>query len=179
MAKAVSSFGELNAIVHNAGICQFANFTTVTPEKQQRHMAINYKAVFHITQDVVEQLKRQGKGGSIVNIASVTATMGSAKLAHYAATKAAVLGMTVSSAVALGQYGIRVNAVSPGTIETTMNRDDLGGGKREIMVQRVPLGRLGQPSDVARAVLFFLSELSGYISGQNLAVDGAATVNYQ
>ncbi|KAF2008564.1 short-chain dehydrogenase/reductase SDR, partial [Aaosphaeria arxii CBS 175.79] len=177
--KAICSFGKLDSIVHNAGICQFSDFMAVTQEQQERHMAINYTAAFRITQSVVEHMISQGKGGSVVNIASVTATAGSSQLVHYAASKAALLGMTVSSAVALGKYGIRVNAVSPGTIETAMNRDDLSGAKKSVMEQRVPLGRLGKPDDVARAVVFFVSSLSEYVSGQNLIVDGAATISYQ
>jgi len=176
---AVSAFGELNAVVHNAGICQFIDFDAVTPQQRDSHMSINYGGPFAITQAVVQQMKRQGRGGSIVTIASITATMGSSQLTHYSPTKAALLGMTVSCAVALGKYGIRFNAVSPGTIETAMNKEDLSGPKRAEMEGRVPLGRLGRPEDIAKPVVFFASDLAQYVSGQNLIVDGAASVNYQ
>ncbi|KAL1296810.1 hypothetical protein AAFC00_004436 [Neodothiora populina] len=176
---AVNSFGEINGAVNNAGICQFIDFNAVTRQQLDRHVAINFKGAFGITQAVVEQLKRQGTGGSIVSIASITATMGSSQLTHYAPTKAAILGMTVSCAVALGKYGVRLNTVSPGTIETGMNKEDLQGPKRLEMEGRVPLGRLGVPEDIAKPVVFFLSDMAQYVSGQNLIVDGAASVNYQ
>jgi len=176
---AVSSFGEINAVVHNAGVCQFVDFSAVTAEQVDRHMSINFQGPFAITQAIVEQMRLQGRGGSVISIASITATMGSAQLTHYASTKAALLGMTISCAVALGQYGIRFNTVSPGTIETSMNREDLGGPKRALMESRVPLGRLGVPEDIAKPIVFFASDLSQYVSGQNLIVDGAASVNYQ
>ncbi|KAI4841686.1 hypothetical protein E4T44_07741 [Aureobasidium sp. EXF-8845] len=176
---AVSAFGEINTIVHNAGICQFVDFSAVTAEQIDRHMSVNFRGPFAINQAVVEQMKSQGRGGSVVSIASITATMGSSQLTHYASSKAAILGMSVSCAVALGRYGIRFNTISPGTIETSMNKADLSGPKRASMEGRVPLGRLGKPEDIAKPIVFFASDLSQYVSGQNLIVDGAASVNYQ
>lgn len=165
--------------MHNAGIAQFAEFGAVTKQQLRKHMAVNVEGPFAISQAVVSQMIAQGQGGSVVSIASVTATVGSSQLTHYAATKAAVLGMTVSSAVSLGKYGIRFNAVSPGTVTTSINRADLVGPKRATMESRVPLGRLGTPADIAQPVVFFLSDMAQYISGHNLIVDGAATVYYQ
>lgn len=115
----------------------------------------------------------------MVSIASISATFGSSQLTHYSPSKAAVLGMTYSCAVALGKHGIRFNALSPGTVETAMNRDDLAGPKRAIMEGKVPLGRLGTPQDIAMPVVFLMSDMARYVSGQNLLVDGAASVNYQ
>ncbi|XDG08094.1 hypothetical protein ABKA04_007709 [Annulohypoxylon sp. FPYF3050] len=154
---AVAEFGEINGLVNNAGICQFMDFITVTKEQAEKHMAVNYHGTFGITQAVIKQMILQGKGGSIVSIASVCATLGSSQLTHYSATKAAVLG----------------------TVETDMNKGDLVGSKREWMESRVPLGRLGVPEDIAKPVVFFISDMAQYISGQNLIVDGASTVYYQ
>lgn len=109
-------------------------------------MDVNFHGPFAVTQTVVEQMKRHSPrgGGSVVCIASTTATLGSSQLAHYAAIKAAMLGMTTSCAVGLGRYGIRFNAVSPGTTETAMNKEDLErGATRKVMEARVSLGRLG------------------------------------
>lgn len=175
----MSGFGEINGIVHNAGFCRFIDFEAVTAEQLSTHMSINFSGPFAITQAVVEQMKSQATGGSVVSIASITALLGSRQLVHYGPTKAAVLGMTTNNAVALGKYGIRFNAVSPGTTETAMNATDLRGEKRAQLEGRVPLGRLGAPVDIAGAVVFFLSDMSGYVSGQNLIVDGGASVNYQ
>ena len=160
-------------------MCQFENFSNVTPHQVKRHMDVNYGGQFSITQAVVQQMILQGKGGCVVSIASVTATMGSSRLAHYAATKAAVLGLNVSCAVEQGKHGIRFNCVSPGTVETAMNRQDLSGPKRTAMEERVPLGRLGVPDDIAKPVVFFLSDMAQYVSGQNLIVDGGASLFYQ
>lgn len=175
----MTAFGEVNAIVHNAGIAQFTSFSTVSKTQLDKHMSVNFAGPFAINQAVSQQMIKQGKGGSVVSIASVCATVGSADLTHYSASKAALLGMTISCAVALGKHGIRFNAVSPGTIETALNRADLKGPKREFMTGRVPLGRLGVPTDIAGPVVFLLCDLSQYISGQNLIVDGASSVYYQ
>uniref|UniRef100_A0A8H7N1X5 Uncharacterized protein n=1 Tax=Bionectria ochroleuca TaxID=29856 RepID=A0A8H7N1X5_BIOOC len=176
---AVSTFGRVDGIVHNAGIAQFIDFGAVTKQQLDKHLSVNFGGPFAITQAVTSQMIAQDSGGSVVSIASVTATTGSSQLAHYAATKAAVLGMTVNGAVALGKHGIRFNAVSPGTITTSINEADLAGPKRAAMEGRVPLGRLGVPVDIAKPVVFFLSDMAQYVSGQNLIVDGAATVFYQ
>jgi len=176
---AITSFGRIDGIVHNAGIAQFADFAAVTTQQLSRHIAINFQGPFTITQAVVAQMIKQGSGGSIVSIASVTATTGAVQLTHYAATKAAVLGLTLNGAVALGKHGVRFNAVSPGTVSTSINEADLAGAKRAAMESRVPLGRLGVPSDIAKPVVFFLSDMSEYVSSQNLVVDGAATLFYQ
>ncbi|KAH7117248.1 peroxisomal 2,4-dienoyl-CoA reductase, auxiliary enzyme of fatty acid beta-oxidation [Dactylonectria estremocensis] len=176
---AISTFKEVNAIVHNAGIAQFEDFTAISKHQLNKHIEINFAGPFAITQAIVQQMITQGKGGAVVSIASITATLGSSQLVHYSATKAAILGMTVSCAVALGKHGIRFNTVSPGTIETAINRADLAGLKRRVMEERVPLRRLGIPEDIAQPVVFFISDMAQYISGQNLIVDGGASINYQ
>jgi L-rhamnose 1-dehydrogenase len=180
MQKAVNDHSRLDVLVNNAGICTFSTYANVTRELIDRHLNINFTAAFLLSQQATAQMRTQGTGGSIVNIASITATLGSAELTHYSATKAAILGMTVSCAVAAGPDGVRVNAVSPGTTETSMNQADLDkDGKRADMASRVPLRRLGKPGDIANAVVFFASDLSRYITGQNLLVDGGGGINYQ
>lgn len=176
---AVSSFGGIDAVVHNAAICQFVDYGAITRLQLDKHMDVNFSAPFLIGQYITDRMITQGRGGSVVSIASVTATFGSKQLTHYAATKAALLGMTASCATSFGQYGIRFNTVSPGTIETAMNKENLAGTKRAAMESRVPLGRLGRPDDIAKPVVFLLSDMAQYISGQNLIVDGASTLNYQ
>ena len=179
--KAISDHGgKLDVLVNNAGICHFSDYQNVTRELLERHMAVNFTAAYMLAQAATAQMTAQGTGGSIVNIASITATLGSAQLTHYSPTKAALLGMTVSCAASAGPHGVRINSVSPGTIETTMNKEDLDrNGKREVMAERVPLRRLGRPEDIANAVTFFASDLSRYVTGQYLLVDGGAGINYQ
>lgn len=179
MKAAVAGFGHIDGIVHNAGIAQFEDFANVTPAQAQRHMSVNYLGPYAITQAVVKQMIQQGTHGSVVSIASLCGTRGASRLGHYGATKSALLGMTYSCAVELGQHGIRFNAVSPGTIETAMNKEDLAGPKRAAMEARVPLRRLGVPADIANPVVFFLSDMASYVSGQNLVVDGGSAVYYQ
>ena len=147
---AVHRLGRLDAVVNNAGICKFSRYQDVTRDLLERHMAVNFTAAYLLTQAAAKRMETQSSGGSIVNIASITATLGSAQLTHYSPTKAAILGMTASYCVALGAKGIRINSVCPGTIETTMNKADLDQGtKRAEMASRVPLCRLGQPQDLS------------------------------
>ncbi|KAJ4256914.1 hypothetical protein NW762_009010 [Fusarium torreyae] len=176
---AVSNFGAIDGIVHNAGICQFQDFLDVTRPQIGSHMDVNFTGPFNISQAVVRQMIKQKSGGSIVCIASISATFGSERLTHYASSKAAILGLNASLAVAFGKEGIRFNCVSPGTIETSMNKVDLAGPKKLQMEGRVPLGRLGVPEDIAKPVVFFLSDMAQYISGQNLIIDGGSSVFYQ
>lgn len=178
--KIKKDLGSVNVLVNNAGICKFSPFHAVSQTLLQRHMEVNFTAAYMLTQAVTKQIIAQRSGGSIVNIASITATLGSAQLTHYSPTKAALLGMTASCSVALGRDGIRMNSICPGTTETTMNRADLDtGNKRAEMASRVPRGRLGKPEDIAQAVVFFASDLSQYVTGQSLLVDGGASINYQ
>lgn len=175
--KCTSTFGRIDVLVNNAGICKFEDFQNVTPELFEQHTAVNVYGPFYLAQAASKQMKAQGHGGSIVNISSITAHRGASQLAHYAATKAAVLGMTFSIASALGPAGIRVNSICPGTIETSMNKKDLDrDGKRAEVAARVPLKRLGHPSDVAGVVIFFASDLAKYVTGQSLLVDGGDSI---
>ncbi|KAF4956391.1 hypothetical protein FSARC_11593 [Fusarium sarcochroum] len=179
VSAALSTFGAIDGIVHNAGICQFQDFLDVTRPQLATHMDVNFTGPFSITQAVVQQMIKQQSGGSVVCIASISASLGSERLTHYSSTKAAILGFSTSLAVTFGKQGIRFNCVSPGTIETSMNKQDLAGPKRLSMESRVPLGRLGVPEDIAKPVVFFLSDMAQYISGQNLVVDGGSSVFYQ
>lgn len=189
---ATKTFGRLDTLVNNAGICRFISPLDVTGDDLQQHIDVNYKAAWLLTQAATKQMVNQqetnstsatgqGRGGSIINISSITARLGSTELCHYAPTKAALLGMSTSFATAFGRYGIRYNSILPGTIETTMNRANLNlADNRARMSSRVPLGRLGNPEDVAGAVVYFASdELSGYVTGQWILVDGGGSIFYQ
>lgn len=125
--------------------------------------------------------KQSPQGGSIIGISSISALVGGAGQTHYTPTKAGVLSLMQSCACALGKYGIRCNALLPGTIRTQLNDEDLAEGteKKKHMEGRIPLGRLGQPVDMAGPAVFLGSGLSGYMSGAQLLVDGGAFVNLQ
>lgn len=119
-------------------------------------------------------------GGSIIGISSISALVGGAQQGHYTPTKAGVLSLIQSCACALGKHGIRCNALLPGTIRTQLNDKDLADeAKREYMEGRIPLGRLGRTEDLVGPAVFLGSELSGYVTGAQLLVDGGLFVNLQ
>jgi len=120
------------------------------------------------------------QGGAIIGVASISALVGGGMQCHYTPTKAGILSLMQSCAVALGKYNIRANAVLPGTIATDINKDDLSDvGKRENMIKRTALGRLGAPDDIAGPVVFLASDLAKYVTGASLLVDGGLFVNLQ
>lgn len=121
----------------------------------------------------------RARQGAIVAISSISAPVGGEFQSHYTPTKAGHRSLMQSAAIALGRYGIRCNSVLPGTIVTDINRDDLTPEKTSYFNGRIPLGRLGQPEDIAGSVVFLGSELSRYISGAEILVDGGMFVNLQ
>lgn len=125
-------------------------------------------------------VKQEPQGGSIIAISSISALVGGAGQTHYTPTKAGVLSLMQSCACALGKYNIRCNALLPGTIRTQLNEEDLANDqKRTYMEGRIPLGRLGQPEDLAGPAVFLASDLSSYVTGSHLLVDGGLFVNLQ
>jgi L-rhamnose 1-dehydrogenase len=177
---AVRQFGKIDVFVSNAGICPFHTFLDMPLETLERTLRVNLHGAYHMTQAAANQMKDQGNGGSIIAISSISALVGGEYQTHYTPTKAGVHSLMQSCAVALGRYGIRCNSVMPGTIATAINQEDLTqDGKREYMESRIPLGRLGQPDDVAGCVVFLASDLARYVTGASLLVDGGLFVNLQ
>jgi L-rhamnose 1-dehydrogenase len=177
---AVRQFGKIDVFVSNAGICPFHTFLDMPLETLERTLRVNLHGAYHMTQAAANQMKDQGNGGSIIAISSISALVGGEYQTHYTPTKAGVHSLMQSCAVALGRYRIRCNSVMPGTIATAINQDDLTqDGKREYMESRIPLGRLGQPDDVAGCVVFLASDLARYVTGASLLVDGGLFVNLQ
>ncbi len=166
----VSDFGSLEVIVNNAGITRDGLLMRMTEEQFNEVIRINLNSVFNVTKAAIRQLLKQ-KQGSIINISSVVGVKGNAGQANYAASKAGIIGFTKSVALELGSRNIRCNAIAPGFIETEMT-----GVLNEETVKQwreaIPLKRGGTPDDVANAVIFLGSELSAYITGQVLNVDG-------
>jgi L-rhamnose 1-dehydrogenase len=164
IASTVSKFGALNVFVSNAGICKFHDFLTLPQDLYQQTVRTNLDGAFYATQAAANQMKLQGIGGSIIGVSSISALVGGAGQTHYTPTKAGVLSLMQSTATALGKYGIRCNAILPGTIRTQLNEEDLvDGEKRRYMEGRIPLGRTGVPEDVAGPAVFLASELSAYV----------------
>jgi len=180
VAAAVEAFGKLDVLVSNAGICPFHAFLDMPRETFERTMVVNLHGAYFVTQAAATQMQKQGKGGAIVAISSISALVGGEMQTHYTPTKAGVHSLMQSCAIALGRYGIRCNSVMPGTIETDINREDLADPKkRSYMETRIPLGRLGRPDDIADVVVFLASDKARYVTGAGLLVDGGMFVNLQ
>ncbi|KAJ8114574.1 hypothetical protein OPT61_g3587 [Boeremia exigua] len=181
VAAVVEKWGRLDVVVSNAGICEFKEFLDISPELWSKTVNTNLTGAFNTIQAAAKQLSKQSPpGGSIIGISSISALVGGAQQGHYTPTKAGVLSLIQSSACALGQYNIRCNALLPGTIKTQLNEKDLEDeDKRKYMEGRIPLGRTGVPADLAGPAVFLGSDLSSYITGSQLLVDGGLFVNLQ
>jgi len=180
VTRAVAALGRVDVLVSNAGICPFHAFLDMPPETLQRTMAVNLHGAFYMVQAAANQMVAQGSGGAIIAVSSISALVGGEFQTHYTPTKAGVHSLMQSAAIALGKYGIRCNSVLPGTILTEINREDLADSeKRDRMAARVPLGRLGEPGDLAGPIVFLASDMARYVTGAALLVDGGAYVNLQ
>ena len=180
VAAAVEAFGKIDIFVNNAGICPFHAFLDMPPAVFERTMQVNLHGAYFMVQAAANQMVAQGHGGAIIAVSSISALVGGEYQTHYTPTKAGVHSLMQSAAIALGKHGIRCNSVLPGTILTDINKDDLADpAKRAYMEGRVPLGRLGQPDDLAGPIVFLASDLANYVTGAALLVDGGAYVNLQ
>jgi len=164
----------LDCIVNNAGIIR-DNLLLMTPENDyDTVMNTNLKGTFFCTQYAAKNMMRQG--GSIINVSSIIGRYGNSGQISYAASKSGIIGLTLSAAKELGQFGIRVNAVAPGFITSDMTKD-LPDSVRNKMKDSICLkNRLGTPEDVANVILFLASDLSSYVSGQVIGVDGCQII---
>ena len=185
VAHALEQFrtGRLDIAVSNAGICTFAEFLDLDKDLFEKTVRTNLDGAFYFVQAAARQMARgqSPPGGSIIGLSSISALVGGAGQTHYTPTKAGVTSLMQSTAVALGQYNIRCNALLPGTIKTQLNEEDLADDeKRKYMETRIPLGRTGVPADLGGPAVFLASdELSGYVTGAQLLVDGGLFVNLQ
>jgi NAD(P)-dependent dehydrogenase (short-subunit alcohol dehydrogenase family) len=172
--ETLERFGRIDILVNNAGIAIAKPFLDLTEAEWDRQMAVNLKAVYFATQRAGAAMIRDGRPGRIVNLASTSAFVASSTpMTAYDISKAGVRMLTISSAVQLAPYGINVNAIAPGTIDTDLTRsvadpERLAAYARE----KIPLGRLGQPPDIAGAAVFLCSDASSYMTGHTLVVDG-------
>ncbi len=173
-SEIVKDFGSIEALINNAGITRDNLLMRMSEKDWDDIMNVNLKSVFNWTKAVIRPMMKARKG-SIINMSSVVGTGGNAGQANYAASKAGIIGFTKSVAKELGSRNIRCNAIAPGFIETEMTKS-LPQNVIDDWLAKIPLKRTGKPEDVANACLFLASDLSSYITGQVLTVDGGMTI---
>ncbi len=172
--KIVDTWGRIDILINNAGITRDNLLLKMSEKDFDEVIATNLKGVFNCTKSVTKLMMKQ-RSGRIVNMSSVVALTGNAGQTNYAAAKAGVIGFTKSAAKEFAPRGITVNAIAPGFIGTDMT-NAIPEKIRDEMLKNIPLGRFGNPEDVANAVMFFVSEDAAYITGQVICVDGGMAI---
>ena len=166
----VADFGQIDVLINNAGITKDGLLMRMTEEQWDDVIRVNLKSVFNLTKAVIKPMMK-AKSGSIVNMTSIVGVKGNAGQANYAASKAGIIGFTKSVALELGSRNIRCNSIAPGFIETEMT-GELNEATVEEWKKSIPLKRGGEASEVANVCLFLGSDLSSYVTGQTIQVDG-------
>lgn len=185
--QAIHHFGRVDILYNNAALFDLHPLLEASEQSFDRLFAVNVKGMFFLMQAAARQMVSQGSGGKIINLSSQAGRRGEALVAHYCATKAAVISYTQSAALALAPHHINVNAIAPGVVDTPMweevdalfaryeNRPL--GEKKRLVGEAVPLGRMGNPNDLTGAAVFLASQDADYITGQTLNVDGGNYLN--
>lgn len=175
--RILSRWQRIDVLVNNAGVFEYGlDFTSISEQQFDRMMTVNVKGLFRITQAVIPAMVAQ-KGGSIISLASAAGLVGSGmKAAHYAASKGAVIALTKSLARELGPMRIRVNAVSPGAVDTDMTRA-FGDAERDVYANSNPLKRMADPLEIGEVVAFLAGEKSSFVNGQTISVCGGAIMH--
>jgi glucose 1-dehydrogenase len=180
IAESIEHFGRLDILVNNAGIEKHAPFWEATEADYDAVLNVNLKGIFFATQTMVQHLMQTKRPGKIVNISSVHEDLPFPNFAAYCVSKGGLKMLTRNLAVELGSLGITINNVAPGAIETPINTKLLNDPEKlGALLKNIPLGRLGQPQDVASLVAFLASSDADYITGSTFFVDGGLLWNYQ
>ncbi len=171
----LDTHGRLDVLVNNAGITRDTLLLRMKEDDFDQVISINLRGVFLCTKAAFRPMSKQ-RGGRIINISSVIGLIGNAGQANYAAAKAGIIGFTKSTAREMAPRNITVNAIAPGFIDTEMT-SILGDATRKAILENIPLGRLGQPEEVAALACFLASDAAAYITGQTLAIDGGMVMS--
>ena len=172
VALTVERLGGLDILVNNAGICPLSGFSEISESEWDRVLAINLKGAFLFCQAALPHLRRSGRRGRIINVASVAGQMGGVTIgAHYAASKAGLIGLSKSLARVVAADGVTVNCVAPGTTETELTAS-WPEARQASVKATIPLGRFARPEEVAEAVCFLASDGAGFVTGATLDVNG-------
>ncbi len=166
----LADFGRIDILINNAGVTRDNLLMRMDEQQWDDVLRINLKSVFNLTKAVTRPMLKERKG-SIINITSVVGLMGNAGQANYAASKSGILGFTKSIAKELGSRNVRCNAIAPGFIETEMT-DELDEEQLKAWLSNIPLKRAGKGKDIADACIFLASDMSSYVTGQTISVDG-------
>jgi NAD(P)-dependent dehydrogenase (short-subunit alcohol dehydrogenase family) len=175
----VKEHGRIDVLVNNAGVNMKKDFFEVSDEEFQKVILINLTAVFALSKEVSKAMLQNG-GGSIINISSMASQYGIPKVIAYTASKSAIEGMTRAMAVELSPMGIRINCIAPGFIATDMSAKALNGDpeRKQKVIARTPMARLGDPGDIGDAAVFLASDASKFITGVILPVDGGNSIGF-
>ncbi len=181
IARGHKDLGPIQILVNNAGICPFHEFLTMDEELFRRVQDVNVFGAFLCSQLIARDLVQRKLPGRFVFVSSISAWVGGAMQSHYCPSKAALSALMKSLAIILGPSGINCNAVLPGAVLTDINRAFLQPGQplRDHLMKRIPVGRLGEPDDVADVILFLCEDASRYMNGSEVLVDGGMFVNLQ
>jgi NAD(P)-dependent dehydrogenase (short-subunit alcohol dehydrogenase family) len=177
ISETVDKGGRLDYIVSNAAINPKLNWDEITLDIYDRLMDVNLKGTWVLCTEGAKRMIKEGHGGSIVTISSISAHVGAVDQTAYCATKAGVLMLSKALALVFGEHGIRINSILPGSIYTGMSGSHPGTAARRFAEEKSPLGRLGESAEVASAISFLLSDDASYITGAELLVDGGMVVN--
>jgi 2-deoxy-D-gluconate 3-dehydrogenase len=169
--RAINKYGKLDVLINNAGAIHYEYAMKYPMEQWDNDIELMLTAVFDLAQQAGQVMEAQGYG-KIINIASISSFLGARSIVGYVAAKHGLIGLTKSMAIALAPYGVNVNAIAPGYIETDMFDDLTTRTPVSKLLERVPAGRVGQPDDLLGATIFLASEASNYVNGHTLVVDG-------
>ena len=174
LAEAVRQFGNINILVNNAGIYPSAPIRNMAAANFERVLSVNLKSAFLCTKYAAEQMILQGIGGKIINITSIDALHPSfVGLAHYDASKHGMWGFTKNSALEFAPYNIFINAIAPGAVRTSGTASAMqDSAAMNTVLAKIPMKRIGEPDDIGRVALFLASDLSSYMTGSQIVVDG-------